>query len=220
MKSTRSRVAPHSTRPVGLGSRWTRLLREPSSCSRVSLRFPEAFVDTIVINGGCIRSKCASERVRFRLLNGSQARFDHLNLFRNTAISGRSAVDSGPRSIYQVGTEGVIPSQGIDSRTTESRSHSILSTLRGSAMADGLVQPVLAPAERADVVIDFKRAPAGAIFKSGINDAAGTFPRRWPDDYSRAAPPTRFGGAPTTLPGREPNTRTLMNITVSAGSGR
>ena len=44
---------------------------------------PETFFDTIVINGAPYPSTTvAPKRVRFRLLNGSQARFYHLNLLR------------------------------------------------------------------------------------------------------------------------------------------
>ena len=89
-----------------------------------------------------------------------------------------------------------------------------------TALPDGPFNLLLAPAERADVVIDFNGVSAGASFIL-YNDAPGPFPGGDPrNDYFTGAPDqTAFGGAPSTHAGYGPNTRTLLKITVTAGSG-
>jgi spore coat protein A, manganese oxidase len=79
---------------------------------------------------------------------------------------------------------------------------------------------LLAPAERADVVIDFNGVPAGSIFIL-YNDAPAPFPGGDPrNDYFTGYPDqTAIGGAPSTALDHGPNTRTLLKITVTAGSG-
>jgi FtsP/CotA-like multicopper oxidase with cupredoxin domain len=69
---------------------------------------PEAFFDTIVINGGVYpKVSVPPKRVRFRLLNGSQARFYHLNLYpEDRSNPGEARVGTPGPVIYQVGTEG------------------------------------------------------------------------------------------------------------------
>jgi spore coat protein A len=78
----------------------------------------------------------------------------------------------------------------------------------------------LAPAERADVVIDFNGIRPGSSFIL-YNDAPGPFPGGDPrNDYFTGNPDqTMFGGAPTTQAGHGANTRTLLKIVVTAGSG-
>lgn len=79
---------------------------------------------------------------------------------------------------------------------------------------------LLSPAERADVVIDFNGVPAGSTFIL-YADAPAPFPGGDPrNDYFTGGPDqTAFGGAPPTLPGFGPNTRTLMKIVVTTGAG-
>src|SRR5437588_193264 len=79
---------------------------------------------------------------------------------------------------------------------------------------------LLGPAERADVVIDFDGVPAGASFIL-YNDATAPFPGGDSrNSYFTGDPDqTAFGGAPTTMPGFGPNTRTLLKIVVTAGFG-
>jgi spore coat protein A, manganese oxidase len=72
----------------------------------------EAFFDTILVNGGVYPVvSVPSKRVRFRMLNGSQARFYHLNLYPRTRCTpgrrlsqypphlGRSCTKSAPRAV-------------------------------------------------------------------------------------------------------------------------
>ena len=88
-----------------------------------------------------------------------------------------------------------------------------------TANPDGPFNLLLSPAERADVVIDFNGA-AGQTFIL-YNDSVAPFPLGDArNEYFTGAPDqTAFGGAPPTVQGHGPNTRTLMKIVVTAGAG-
>lgn len=77
----------------------------------------------------------------------------------------------------------------------------------------------LGPAERADVIIDFSAVPSGAKLIL-YNDAPAPVPGFDPrNDYYTGSPDlTSTGGAPTVLPGRGPNTRTIMRFDVSGAT--
>jgi len=182
---------------------------------------PEAFFDTIVINGGIYpKVSVPPKRMRFRLLNGSQARFYHLNLYaEDLANPGEAQVRTPGPVMYQVGTEGgFLPAVAIhDNKTPIPLVNPEDET---TANADGPFNLLLAPAERADVVIDFNGVAAGSTFIL-YNDAPAPFPggdSRY--DYFTGCPDqTASGGAPSTALGHGPNTRTLVKIVVTAGSG-
>jgi len=75
---------------------------------------------------------------------------------------------------------------------------------------------LLAPAERADVIVDFSRFAGKTLIL--YNDAPAAFPARVASyDYYTGAPDLSPVGAPTILPGYGPNTRTIMQVTI-AGS--
>ena len=78
---------------------------------------------------------------------------------------------------------------------------------------------LLGPAERADVVVDFSQVPAGSKLIL-YNDAPAPVPAFDPryDYYTGDPDQTAEGGAPTTLPGYGPNTRTVMQFQVQAGT--
>lgn len=74
---------------------------------------------------------------------------------------------------------------------------------------------LLAPAERADVLVDFSAFAGRTLIL--YNDAPAAFPARVPSyDYYTGGPDLSPIGAPTILPGYGPNTRTVMQVTVSA----
>jgi FtsP/CotA-like multicopper oxidase with cupredoxin domain len=75
---------------------------------------------------------------------------------------------------------------------------------------------LLGPAERADVIVDFSQYAGQTLIL--YNDAPAAFPARDPryDYYTGNADLTEAGGAPSTLPGYGPNTRTVMQIRVAA----
>jgi len=179
---------------------------------------PEAFFDTILINGGVYPKVSVSpKRTRFRLLNGSQARFYHLNLYKEDRSNpGEAKVGKAGPIMYQVGTEGgFLPAVAIHNNTTP------LPILgEDDANPDGPFNLLLAPAERADLVIDFNGVPAGSTFIL-YNDSFAPFPSgdSRNDYFTGDGDQTKIGGAPNTLLGFGPNTRTLLKITVTSGSG-
>ena len=75
---------------------------------------------------------------------------------------------------------------------------------------------LLGPAERADVVVDFSQFAGKTLIL--YNDSGAPVPAWDPrNDYYTGDPDyTAMGGAPTTLPGYGPNTRTVMQIHVAA----
>jgi spore coat protein A len=179
---------------------------------------PEAFFDTILVNGGVYPKLTVSpKRVRFRLLNGSQARFFHLNLYAESAFNPGEANRAAPGpAMYQFGTEGgFLPTIAVhDNKTTLPIDSDYCQN------PDGPFNLMLAPAERADLVIDFNGVPAGTSFIL-YNDAVAPFPcgDARNDYYTGAPDQTAAGGAPTTRLGFGPNTRTLMKISVASGVG-
>ena len=73
---------------------------------------------------------------------------------------------------------------------------------------------LLAPAERADAIVDFSKFAGKTLIL--YNDAPAAFPARIPSyDYYTGAPDLSPVGAPTTLPGYGPNTRTIMRVKVA-----
>lgn len=74
---------------------------------------------------------------------------------------------------------------------------------------------LLGPAERADVIVDFSQYAGQTLIL--YNDAPAAFPARDPRyDYYTGNPDLRStGGAPSTLPGYGPNTRTIMQIKIA-----
>ena len=183
---------------------------------------PEAFFDTILINGGVYpKVSVEPKRVRFRILNASQARFFHLNLYAEShAVAGEPNLKAPGPKIYQVGTEGgflprvAVHKNGIsciemkEDRTGE------------TARPNGPFNLLLAPAERADVVIDFSGCAPNTTFIL-TNDAPAPFP--YGDSrnhyFTGCDDRTEIGGAPSTKTGHGPNTQTLLKVTVAEGSG-
>ena len=73
---------------------------------------------------------------------------------------------------------------------------------------------LLAPAERADVIVDFSQHAGQTLIL--YNDAPAAFPARVASyDYYTGGPDLYPVGAPKILPGYGPNTRTIMQIKVS-----
>jgi FtsP/CotA-like multicopper oxidase with cupredoxin domain len=75
----------------------------------------------------------------------------------------------------------------------------------------------LGPAERADVIVDFSKVPEGSklILYNDAPAPVPAFDER--NDYYTGNPDlTGSGGAPSTLPGYGPNTRTIMQFQVTA----
>ena len=134
---------------------------------------------------------------RFRMLNACSSRFLNPRLVyaQANAPTEPSPNVAGPAFI-QIGTEGGF--------------------LSAPAMVNGPKQPILlmAPAERADLIVDFSAVPAGSTLIL-YNDAPGPFPGGAPEtDYY---PGNRM--TPSSVPGFSPNTRTLLQVRVKARTG-
>jgi spore coat protein A, manganese oxidase len=162
-------------------------VHEPPEPSAV----PEFFGDTMLMNGVVYPYVDVQQRrYRFRILNACNARFCNLQLYYAQGTDFPSSTEPalhnpGP-NFLQIGTEGGFLSQPVLLRSV-----------------------LLAPAERADVIVDFSEVPAGARLIL-YNDAAAPFPMGGPEtDF--------FTGSrlnPGTQPGFGPNTRTLMQFHV------
>ncbi|MET7382844.1 multicopper oxidase domain-containing protein [Streptomyces sp. NPDC005526] len=72
----------------------------------------------------------------------------------------------------------------------------------------------LAPAERADVLVDFSKFAGKTLIL--YNDAPAAYPARVASyDYYTGAPDLSPVGAPEIMPGYGPNTRTVMQVTIA-----
>jgi FtsP/CotA-like multicopper oxidase with cupredoxin domain len=201
----------------------------------------EAFHDTPIVNGTAYpTTTVAPKTYRFRILNAANDRFWNLSWYvadPRTGTLSEVALNpveleaaqtdpvvfptpdeawspKGPNWI-QIGTEGgflpapvVLPAQPTTWITDPTRfdvgivdQHSLL----------------LGPAERADVVVDFSQFRGKTLIL--YNDAPAAFPARVPGyDYYTGGPDLSPAGAPTTLPGYGPNTRTIMQVKVSTAA--
>ncbi len=162
---------------------------------------PEFFGDTILANGAVYPFLEVEQRqYRFRLLNACNARFLNPRLVYAQgstfpANTEPKATALGPAFI-QIGTEGGF--------------------LPAPAMLNGPNQPLLllAPAERTDLIVDFRNVPAGSTLIL-YSDAPAPFPMGDArNDHTPDNPKT-----PTSKRGFGPNTRTLLQIKVKARSG-
>jgi FtsP/CotA-like multicopper oxidase with cupredoxin domain len=205
----------------------------------------EAFNDTPVVNGTAYPTlELQPKSYRLRVLNAANDRFWNLQWYvgdpstanpqtgitevalkaaevaaAQTDINISPTPDTakspvGP-SWIQIGTEGgflpapvVVPNQPTTWITDPTRfdvgnvdKHSLL----------------LAPAERADVIVDFSKYAGKTLIL--YNDAPAAFPARVASyDYYTGGPDLSPAGAPTTLPGYGPNTRTVMQVKIAAAT--
>ncbi|MDD5370605.1 MAG: multicopper oxidase domain-containing protein [Anaerolineaceae bacterium] len=124
-------------------------------------------------------------------------------------------VTAGPPFI-QIGTEsGLLPHPVVIPSTPVGYEYNRKSITVLNIFTHGLT---LGPAERADVVVDFKQFAGKTLIL--YNDAPAPVPAFDPrNDYYTGDPDNSgSGGAPTTLPGYGPNTRTIMQIIVNPTS--
>jgi FtsP/CotA-like multicopper oxidase with cupredoxin domain len=123
---------------------------------------------------------------------------------------------AGPPFI-QIGTEsGVLPAPVVIPSTPVGYEYNRRSITVLNIFTHGLL---LGPAERADVVVDFSQFAGQTLLL--YNDAPTPVPAFDPrtDYYTGDLDQTMAGGAPTTLPGYGPNTRTIMQIKVNPTGG-
>ncbi len=128
---------------------------------------------------------------------------------------------AGPAMI-QIGNDGGLLPQAVELPTTpvgyivrqptsQDAEMGVLATVVGISGRTLL----LAPGERADVIVDFSQVPSGSKLIL-YNDAPAPAPQgdSRVDYFTGNTDMTAIGGAPTTLPGYGPNTRTILQFQV------
>jgi FtsP/CotA-like multicopper oxidase with cupredoxin domain len=135
-------------------------------------------------------------------------------------LDGRMGGVPDPRymgpSFIHIGSEGGLSPTAVELKNTpigyeqNKRSVTVLNTWDHTLF--------LGPAERADVLVDFSKFAGKTIIV--YNDSPAPVPAGDPrnDFYTFDPDNTGQGGAPTTLPGFGPNTRTIMQINVAAAA--
>jgi len=178
---------------------------------------PEYFSDTILVNGAVYPvAGVPAAPVRFRVLNASQARFYNLQLYYESAHTpGEADLTKPGPGMVQIGTEGGFlfsPAVLNDPPRQIAWDTNPASPTFGNVTGYNLL---LAPAERADLIINFASAAGKNLIL--YNDAPAPFPGgdQRNDYFTGDLNMTPIGGAPKTLPGQSPNTRTLLKFTVS-----
>ena len=201
---------------AGNEGRWDRDTNKPLPMTPSCI--PEFFSDTILINGApWPKASVAPAPTRFRLLNGSQARFYNLQLYHESkTVPGEADLTRPGPAIIQIGTEGGFlwaPAVLNDPPKKMGWDTNPSSPTFGNANSYNLL---MGPAERADVIIDFSHA-AGSSFIL-YNDAPAPFPMgdQRNDYYTGDVDARLIGGSAATPKGYGPNTRTLMKIEVTA----
>jgi FtsP/CotA-like multicopper oxidase with cupredoxin domain len=102
---------------------------------------PEAFFDVIVVNGvSWPEFEVAPALYRLRFLNGCNSRFLWLK-FDNSAVA-----------VYQIGAEQGFLAEPI-----------LMNALNLDQSGDGTAQLLIAPAERADVIVNFRGLAHGTV---------------------------------------------------------
>jgi FtsP/CotA-like multicopper oxidase with cupredoxin domain len=200
----------------------------------------EAFNDTPIVNGTAYPTLTVEAgEYRFRILNAANDRFWNLQWYVADATGKEVAFKAaelaaaqldpnivptpdpaispaGPAWI-QIGTEGgflpapaVIPNQ-VTTWIIDPTRFDVGNVDKHSLL--------IAPAERADVVVDFSQFAGKTLIL--YNDAPAAFPARVAtyDYYTGGPDQTDAGGAPSTQPGFGPNTRTIMQVVVSGSGG-
>ena len=195
----------------------------------------EQFNDTPIVNGTAYPTTTVQPKsYRLRILNAANDRFMNLQWYVADPTTGTdsevalkpaelAAAQDDPNvfptpdttvsptgpTFVQIGTEGgflpapvVVPNQPIKWITDQTRFD--FGNVKDHAL-------LLAPAERADTVVDFSQFAGKTLIL--YNDAPAAFPARVPGyDYYTGDPDLSPAGAPTTLPGYGPNTRTIMQV--------
>jgi spore coat protein A len=161
---------------------------------------PEFFGDTILVNGTAYPFVEVEQRqYRLRMLNACNARFLNPRLVyaKGTAFPANSEPSNGfGPSFIQIGSEGGFLPQPV------------------MINAPSQTELLLSPAERADLIVDFRDVPDGSILLL-YNDAPAPYPMG--DDLDDFYPGNSdFAGA---QPGYGPNTRTLLQVRVKARVG-
>ncbi len=207
---------------------------------------PEGFMDTPIVNGTAYPYLTVQPKAyRFRILNACNDRTLNLQLYyadpNDPTGKDVKMVPAGPNpdfpptwptdgrdggvpdpalagpKMIQIGTEGgFLPAPVVLDNTPigydyNRRNIVVLNILNKTLL--------LGAAERADVIVDFSSVPPGSNIIL-YNDAPAPTPAFDPRyDYFTGNPDqTPSGGAPSTMRGYGPNTRTIMQFRVAGGT--
>ncbi len=198
----------------------------------------EAFNDTPIVNGTAYPKLTVDPKAyRMRVLNAANDRFWNLSWYVADPRTGTlSEVALNPAELAAAQTDPVV-SPTPDTTWSPKGPNWIFIGSEGGFVPKPVIVPaqpttwitdatrfdvgnvdqhslLLAPAERADTIVDFSQFRGKTLIL--FNDAPAAFPARVPQyDYYTGGPNLSPAGAPTTLPGYGPNTRTIMQIKVS-----
>ena len=119
---------------------------------------------------------------------------------------------AGPAMVMLASEGGILPDAAVFPANPIGFDFSLQSITNTNVKEHALI---LGPAQRADVLVDLTNVPAGSTLIL-YNDAPAPFPGWDPrfDYFTGDWDQTASGGAPTTIPGYAPNTRTIMQIQV------
>ncbi len=199
---------------------------------------PEFFADTNLVNGAPYPMvQVAPKRYRLRILNGSQARFYNLQMYVADNTSDGLTLDDLNRPInpdgpafIQIGTEGgLLPAPAVFVKYANGQPLNSNRVIGYDTSGDpnapsfrnvNSYNLLLAPAERADLIVDFSGFAGSKIIM--YSDAPAPFPGGDPrNDYFPGSPDqSQVGGAPTPLPGAGPDTRTIMRFDVGTSAAK
>ena len=201
----------------------------------------EQFNDTPIVNGVAYPTVTLQPKsYRFRMLNASNDRFFNFQWYTAdpTEGDGTTEVALKPAELAAAQTDPTVFPTPVDANNSaagpdwvqianESGFLPAPAVLDGQQPTTWINDPtrfdygnvdkhslVLAPAERADVVVDFSRFAGRTLIL--YNDAPAAYPARVPMyDYYTGDPDLSPAGAHTTLPGYGPNTRTVMQVKIA-----
>ncbi|MCX6081565.1 MAG: multicopper oxidase domain-containing protein [Chloroflexi bacterium] len=203
----------------------------------------EAFNDTPVVNGTAYPTTTLDPKsYRFRILNAANDRFWNLQWYvadPRTGTLSEVALNPSDLAIAQTNPD-VVPQPDLAFSPagpdwvqigTEGGFLPAPTVISGHQPTTWIINPtrfdvgnvdkhslLLAPAERGDVIVDFSKYAGKTLIL--YNDAPAAFPARVAgyDYYTGDPDMTGSGGAPTTLPGYGPNTRTIMQVKIAAST--
>ena len=199
----------------------------------------EQFNDTPIVNGVAYPTITLDPKTyRFRVLSAANDRFFNFQWYVADPTTGTdsevafnaaelAAAQSDPNVFptpdtsvsrpgpdwIQIGTEGgflpepvIVDGQQVTTWITDPTRFDVGNVDKHSLL--------LAPAERADVIVDFSQFAGKTLIL--YNDAPAAFPARVPSyDYYTGAPDLSPNGAASIPPGYGPNTRTIMQVKIA-----
>ena len=201
----------------------------------------EQFNDTPIVNGVAYPKVTLEPKpYRLRLENAANDRFFNLQWYVADATQGDGTTEVAldPAELAAAQTDPTVSPTPVDANNDAAGPDWVQFATEGGflpkpAVIDGqqpttwITDPtrfdvgnvdkhsmLIAPAERADTVVDFSKFAGKTLIL--YNDAPAAFPARVPQyDYYTGAPDLSPAGAPTILPGYGPNTRTVMQVTIA-----